>query len=331
MGGRQRLAIGERTPQFLERRRRALELQEDGRDVVMGQREPLQEVDRPGSGGDAGEQVCAYALDLAEIGDGRLIIATLVIHEAPDIDDIGQLPLESGIAGIAGQPCFQQARAAFEGLEALVGGAELGLDAPQQVVALGHVELVVGDAGIEPDQRQQDVAGAFEARPGRLELAIGEEPRADGELAFGEVGPDRRVVGGAGLELPPDGSRGLEGRDRLVDRADLPGDLAEAVVGLGQLAAKLGVAAPLADELLVIIEGRGQELAAQVAEVDRVLLLEQSILADAGQVIAHRPVSHPEIGLGQRRASASRRRPRSTNTTPIVAAIAMPIRAAPAA
>ena len=105
-----------------------------------------------------------------------VIIATLVIHEAPDIDDIRQLPLESSIAGIAGQPCIQQARAAFEGLEALVGGAELGLDTPQEMVALGRVEPVVGDIGIEPDQRQQDVARRFEGRSGRLELAIRDEP-----------------------------------------------------------------------------------------------------------------------------------------------------------
>ena len=113
------------------------------------------------------------------------------------------------------------------------------------------------------------------------------------------MGPDRRVVGAA-AGAPPDRSRGIEGGDRLVDRADLPGDLADAEVGLRQFAAELGVVAPLLDEILVILQApSSSNSSAQAADIDGVLLLEQRILADARQVIPHGPVSHAEVGLGQ--------------------------------
>ena len=57
-------------------------------------------------------------------------------------------------------------------------------------------------------------------------------------------------------------------------------------MGLGQLLPELGVVAPLLDEFLVILQRGLEELPAQPTVIEGVLLLEQRILADAGEVIA---------------------------------------------
>ena len=117
-----------------------------------------------------------------------------------------------------------------------------------------------------------------------------------------------------------------------TDRVDLPGDLSDAEVGIGKLAAEPGIVAPLPDEVLVVRQRVIEQLLRRLADVDGILLLEQCVFADAGQVIFHGRLGHVEVGLGLladgflARACAW-----SMTTTPMVAARETPTKAAAAA
>ena len=54
----------------------------------------------------------------------------------------------------------------------------------------------------------------------------------------------------------------------------------------------------LIHETLVVFQRRIEQFLTQAANVDGVLLLEERVLADAGQVVFHGVPGHVEIGLG---------------------------------
>ena len=121
---------------------------------------------------------------------------------------------------------------------------------------------------------------------------------ADRQVAIGQAALKLMILRVGRGERFPDGLRRVERLDRLDTRVDLLGDLPHAEIGVCQLLAEVGIVVALIDETLVILERRIEQFPAQAANVDGVLLLEERVLADAGQVVFHGLLGHVEVGLG---------------------------------
>ena len=86
-----------------------------------------------------------------------------------------------------------------------------------------------------------------------MKVAEGPLADADGEQAISEPALELIVVGiGRDLGLP-DALRRTKGGDRILGRSDLAVDLSNATIGGRQTAAEGWVAAPFADESLVVL------------------------------------------------------------------------------
>ncbi len=225
------------------------------------------------------------------------IIVPLVVDEALDIDHIGQLLAVLDIlrestdqSSLDRLGLLERFKAPFRKVATRLGDAHL-------VVTRGKIRLVARDFGMLRRERLEDRPSPFERGHGRQELLVGGEPLADRQVAIGHATPQIRIGGSNRGQRLPDRQRRVERGDCLVGRADLRGDLPDAEVGLGQLLPDLGVVAPLLDKVFVILESRLQQLPAQTADINRILLLEEGILADAGQVVSDGPVGQSEIRL----------------------------------
>ena len=131
----------------------------------------------------------------------------------------------------------------------------------------------------------------------------------------------------------------------VLRRPDNASDAAESKVGIGELLAELRVVASLLQESLVIGQGRFQKFLPQVANIERILLFEQGILADIGQVIVDGLLRHLEVGFrftgrflammelvsASLRALSSPRRAPSTRIKASVAAVVIQTKATAAA
>ena len=121
---------------------------------------------------------------------------------------------------------------------------------------------------------------------------------ADRQVAVGQPAAKLVIRGLCGGERFPQGLGRAKCLDRLAERADFLGDLAHAEVGIGQLAAELGIVAALVHETLVVRERVIEQLLPEPPDIDGILLLEQRVFTDARQVIIHGMLSRDEIGLG---------------------------------
>ena len=121
---------------------------------------------------------------------------------------------------------------------------------------------------------------------------------AHGQVAFGQVARELWDLGLDSTSGPQMAWAERKASIACALRADFAGDLSDSKVGVGQLLAKQRVVFPLIGELLVIGQRTFEQIVAQAADVDRVLLFQKSVFADVRQVVFDGLLGHVEIDLG---------------------------------
>jgi hypothetical protein len=109
----------------------------------------------------------------------------------------------------------------------------------------------------------------------------------DGQVRKGELTFQLMVVGVSRDERFPDGLGLTIRRDRLARWFDFLGDRSHAEVGMRQLPAEARIVRAMTYEVLVIVQGRIEQLLAEFANIDRILEFEQGIFTDARHGVVH--------------------------------------------
>ncbi len=149
--------------------------------------------------------------------------------------------------------------------------------------------------GMSANQHLVDGNRLRDGLEGLGHLAAQELSVTEGQQGFG---PARHQVSVSGVNLGQR-SRAFQALEEvrlgLLDRADVARDRTEARVGFHQLHPGRGILTTDLDELLVVVEGRGEEVFAQVLQAR---LGEESVLADPGQGVVDGSAGEPEVIRG---------------------------------